>query len=278
MRNRVINGGMVVDFRNTGTQSSSGIGAVAYAIDRWYVFATTAAVLAQRVASSSSLFSNVLRITGGAGNAGVSVGQRIEVQNSYDMAGRAVTLSFYAASSASVTLTWKLFYAGAANDFTSKTQSNTGTQATTATLTKYSATFTLPAAATTGVAIEIGTASAFTSGTFDLTGIQLELGAAATPFERRSYATEIQLCQRYYERGDAKIGGYNTAGSEVSYAIPFKVPKRAVPTLGYSSSSLVNVSTWDFRSATNDSAVWYSTATATGSTLSAGAWSASSEL
>lgn len=34
--------------------------------------------------------------------------------------------------------------------------------------------------------------------TFYLTGVQLEVGSAATPFERRQYGTELMLCQRYY--------------------------------------------------------------------------------
>ena len=33
--------------------------------------------------------------------------------------------------------------------------------------------------------------------TFDLTGIQLELGTRATPFEHRSYGDELQRCLRY---------------------------------------------------------------------------------
>jgi hypothetical protein len=40
---------------------------------------------------------------------------------------------------------------------------------------------------------------ATTSGaTFDITGVQFEVGSVATPFERRPYTTELQLCQRYY--------------------------------------------------------------------------------
>jgi len=38
-----------------------------------------------------------------------------------------------------------------------------------------------------------------TDRTFFITGIQLEVGSAATPFEHRSFGEELTLCQRYYE-------------------------------------------------------------------------------
>ena len=36
-----------------------------------------------------------------------------------------------------------------------------------------------------------------TNATFDYTGVQLEVGSVATPFEHRSYGDELQRCQRY---------------------------------------------------------------------------------
>lgn len=38
------------------------------------------------------------------------------------------------------------------------------------------------------------------SGEWYLTGVQLEVGTVATPFEHRSYGEELALCQRYYWR------------------------------------------------------------------------------
>jgi hypothetical protein len=36
--------------------------------------------------------------------------------------------------------------------------------------------------------------------TFYLTGVQLEVGSVATPFERKPYGTELELCKRYYHK------------------------------------------------------------------------------
>ena len=39
-----------------------------------------------------------------------------------------------------------------------------------------------------------------TSASFSLTGLQMELGSQATPFEHRSFGEELALCQRYFKR------------------------------------------------------------------------------
>lgn len=48
----------------------------------------------------------------------------------------------------------------------------------------------------TGAVSVLGTSGA----TYAITGVQLEAGSTATPFERRLYGTELQLCQRYYQK------------------------------------------------------------------------------
>ena len=75
--------------------------------------------------------------------------------------------------------------------------------------------------------------------TLEITGVQLEVGSVATPFEHKTYAQELNACMRYYEgvymgQGTALFRTYtNTAGSpsncsNVDYN--FKVEKRAQPT------------------------------------------------
>ena len=93
----------------------------------------------------------------------------------------------------------------------------------------------------TGAVSVIGTLNA----TWYVTGVQLETGSVATPFERRPYGTELMLCQRYYEKsfniGTAPAqgaenstytvtSGYATNGA-YSANLLFKVTKRAAPTI-----------------------------------------------
>jgi hypothetical protein len=75
------------------------------------------------------------------------------------------------------------------------------------------------------------------------TGIQLETGTVATPFEMRSYATELVLCQRYFERIGSTNGNgpsfpaYMNTGNVVDAMVSWKVQKRAAPTVTGASGS-----------------------------------------
>ena len=83
-------------------------------------------------------------------------------------------------------------------------------------------------------------AFASNSNNFRITGVQLELGKVATPFEHRSYGEELALCQRYYQTSSPDITPYRTFANytaTTAYAIwQFPVQMRAVPTVTFASS------------------------------------------
>jgi hypothetical protein len=83
----------------------------------------------------------------------------------------------------------------------------------------------------TGATSVVGTNGA----TFYITGIQLEVGTAATNFDVRSYGTELALCQRYYQQfsGNAGTPVGNASAYNGSFAICnvfFLVAMRRAPT------------------------------------------------
>ena len=72
--------------------------------------------------------------------------------------------------------------------------------------------------------------------TFYLTGVQLEAGAVATPFEFEDYGTTLAKCQRYYFRhiDPVGVGVVNNGGIATRVLIPFHTQMRSVPTTGIS--------------------------------------------
>jgi hypothetical protein len=282
-RNRIINGDMRIDQRNAGASVTV---TDAYTTDRWEVRENTdGAITAQQVSDAPSGFINSLKITTTTADASLTtdqilrVTQPIEGLNISDFAfgtasASAVTLSFWVKSS--LTGTYAGVYANSASNrsyvFTyvidsantweqksvAITGDTTGTWVTTNARGAV-ATFSLGAASSyngtagvwtaadvrsvSGAVSVIGTLSA----TWQVTGVQLEAGSVATPFERRPYGTELALCQRYYEKsynmsvvpgtttdnGAATNGGVLTATTTGTIAIgyAFRVPKRANPTM-----------------------------------------------
>jgi hypothetical protein len=103
---------------------------------------------------------------------------------------------------------------------------------------------------TTSAIVPSGTVSVVgTSGaTFYITGVQLEKGSQATSFDWRPYTTELQLCQRYFEKTylqsevpganydarDSASRNYSFGDSSVQsqpFVWNFKVSKRGAPTV-----------------------------------------------
>jgi len=74
------------------------------------------------------------------------------------------------------------------------------------------------------------------SATFDITGVQLEVGEQDTPFEHRSYGDELARCQRYYyahaDGAAQSIGfGANYSSTLLTSQVHFPVTMRSAPTL-----------------------------------------------
>lgn len=77
-----------------------------------------------------------------------------------------------------------------------------------------------------------------TSNNIYLTGVQLEVGTVATPFERRSYGQELALCQRYYQNYGTVVfhcWGHRVADTDGirSQVFTYSSPMRVAPTMSY---------------------------------------------
>ena len=87
--------------------------------------------------------------------------------------------------------------------------------------------------------------------TFEITGVQFEVGDTATEFEHRSYGDELARCERYYEvqRMNTGTGGYyahsNAATGNTRYhnMSEFRCHKRASPTVTLVATANVNTPT-----------------------------------
>ncbi len=82
--------------------------------------------------------------------------------------------------------------------------------------------------------------------TFEITGVQIEVGSVATDFEHRSFAEELMLCRRYYQvildrstdsGDDSGLGGTPYATSDGPFVpVRFIPPMRSAPTVESSSA------------------------------------------
>ena len=82
-----------------------------------------------------------------------------------------------------------------------------------------------------------------TSRTFFITGVQMEIGDTATPFEHRTYGTELALCQRYYQKLFNDVTNEHVANgfastTTFSIATLFFSRMRAIPTVATTTPTL----------------------------------------
>lgn len=255
LRNRLINGGMNVYQRGSVSATTSG----AYTLDRWFVTPTGATVtVTQSTSTVPSNFTASLNVAGAASVTNVSVYQRIESLNCQDFAsGAIVTVSGWirqSTGSAVATATVALTTPTASDSYTS-----TSSAATTytipsianATWVYFSNAFTLTTGCTNGLQVTIALGGGLTTGSLNLTGVQLEVGSVATPFERRQYGQELVLCQRYFlslggdNSNDNVCPGMAISTTAANVTLRFPVQMRTNPALGtftVANWSLVNSS------------------------------------
>ena len=272
-RNRIINGDMRIDQRNAGA-SVSFTSSYAYYLDRFggRLQSSTGSTIAQSSTAPTG-FNKSLLVTIGTGASATSgqinaVYQVIEGYNVADMSfgtanAKTFTLSFYVRSSLTGTFggsfennannrSYPFTYTiSSANTWEQKTVTvfgdTTGTWETTNNpgLTVWfdlgmGSTYLGTAGAWAGADYRGATGSTSvvtTSGaTWYITGVQLEVGSVATPFERRDYGRELMLCQRYYYKQKAtNAGSYFGAGLAFSTTraiiiTQFGVQMRTAPT------------------------------------------------
>ncbi len=236
-RNAIINGNMNVWQRST---SSTTLGYTT--ADRWWINnggGTT--TIAREATIVPARFQYAMKWTQ-ATTANVVGIQSIESINCTHLAGQTVTVSGYFAASASTSFTIDLLSSTSVDvapasfsTLITPTSGGSGTVSST-TYVRVSGVYVVPSNVKS-LAVRIN-ATSLTNGTsFYFTGIQLEVGSTATPYEFEPFETTLRKCQRYYFR---IAGGhiYTRLGIGHAFsttnAVPMilhPVPMRSAPTV-----------------------------------------------
>jgi len=315
MRNRIINGDMRIDQRNAGasvTQTAANI----YSLDRWVSYGSQASKMTLQQSSTAAVgFTKSIVITSSSAYSITSsdlfiLRQHIEGHNIADLGwgtanAKTVTLSFWVRSSltgtfggaiqnGSVNRSYPFTYTiSAASTWEQKTVTIAGdTSGTWATDTTtgirvvfglgVGSTFSGTAGAWAGAELYSATGATSVVGTngatFYITGVQLEVGSTATPFERRMYGQELALCQRYFWTNPNTYRYTKMRESDRlrGCTICLPVPMRATPTMTKISDPSGITWTWQLASVT--SVYGDGTAPSDGYTDYCGVMQASAEL
>lgn len=277
--NRLINGDMRIDQRNAGASGT----AIGYTVDRWSFFGTTVGNMTwQRNASVGCPgFQYALKFLSNSAHVSVATDiyytyQSIEADMIGDLGWGAagaqpVTLSFWVFSSLTGTFSGSLQnYAGTrsypfsysiptANTWTRIVITIPGDTAGTWVLTGNAGALSLNFDLGCGSNFR-ATAGAWAAGNFVaatgavsvvatngaslyVTGVKLEIGTTATPYNRQSLAKSMADCQRYYQTlTNAMCSGYGIAGASIWETIVYPTTMRATPTIGIVSPAYGNAS------------------------------------
>jgi hypothetical protein len=285
---------MRIDQRNAGAAVTINATNDIYTLDRFLAYgqASDGVYTVQQTSTSPTGFTNSLKVTVTTADSSVGaaqyyfLSQRIEGTNVADLAfgtasAKSVTVSFWVRSSVTGTFSGAIsngsfnrsypfnYTISAADTWEQKTVTipgdTTGTWVTT-TARGMALSFDLGCGSN-----NVGTANAWAgsefygatgavklistlNATFYITGVQLEPGTVATPFERRSYGAELALCQRYYAKtydtgtvpGTATSAGAITTNVNGTWAYApsgtwcFPVAMRAQPTVTLYSTQNAN--------------------------------------
>ena len=295
-RNKIINGAMVIDQRNAGAAVTA---TNSYPVDRFFISNTTDGTFsAQQSTTTPAGFKNSTAITITSADASLTTTQRlvyrhnIEGYNIADFAfgtasASAITISFWVRSSLTGTFGGSIensaedrayvftYTINSANTFEYKTITIAGDTSGTwvtdngigmriwfglgvgptfsGTAGSWGST---PYYSATGAVSVVGTNGA----TFYITGVQLEAGTTASPFEYRQYGTELALCQRYFidlrPASGSETTQYPTAlqngtgGGGYMAIVTFPVKMRANATLVAPSSMTGFLLNWPFPGST----------------------------
>jgi hypothetical protein len=273
MKNRIINGAMVVAQRGTSAITTDG-----YPVDRFYIVGNTTTWSGVQSSTAPTGFNYSISFTNGTG-ASPSAAQRtyiaqaIEGYNIADLgfgtaSAKTITISFWVRSSLTGT-----FGASIRNDAGTQSYPFTYTISAANTWEQKSVTIAGSTTATwestngRGMVIFFdlgsgsdyqGTANAWasvnyftatgatklvatTGATFYITGVQLEVGSSATGFEYENYTSLLSKCYRYYYNVPAGVtipGRGNGSAGTVSM-MPTPVTMRTTPTAPSTSSAVL---------------------------------------
>lgn len=242
MKNRIINGAMMIDQRNAGASvNASGTPRSMFVVDRFWVASGGGTNTAQRVTGVNG-FKYGIKITGASGVTQTQFGQAIESNNTADLVNQNVTLSFSAQASANYNQKFYIAFPNATDNYSGYTIIASPTFNITTSAQSFSYTFNAGANAANGIMV-FASDTGFTTG-FNATfsGMQLEKGSTATSFDYRQYGTELALCQRYYIGGIGEVflQGYQLGSNAVATSLFFPVQMRSTPTVKLTTTGTIN--------------------------------------